>query len=471
MKGKKLVAMGLMAMLFMGCVSTQTHESSLKELEDAKKASAMTAKEFAQYKEQSAKDFQALQEDKNKVDQQREALQAEKERLEQNVLVAKQREEDLQGQLSRLQGEHEALQTEQSRLQSSIAALTEERDRQKGDLGVLSAKNDTLTTQGQDLRTKLKSIEAQMAALQADKQKLLAGTTTAQDEIARMQQRMGTLETEVARISDLEARLSERDSQISSMQERTSQLEMEAARAKELEGTLSKRDQEIETLRQAVADREKLAGTVAALTQERDDLSLKLQGQSDLLQSEEEERQRLVEERAAKEAEIQRLTQTHSQLAESLKAEIAKGNIQIQQVRDKLTINLVDKILFDSGRVDIKAQGLDVLKQVSDVLVNVTDKQIRIEGHTDNVPIRGKLQERYPSNWELSTARATNVVRYLIQKGELSPTNLTAVGHADTQPVANNDEEEGRSLNRRIEIVLFPKDLSEIATDIQTGGS
>jgi chemotaxis protein MotB len=109
-----------------------------------------------------------------------------------------------------------------------------------------------------------------------------------------------------------------------------------------------------------------------------------------------------------------------------------------------------------------------VLKQVGDILKTVADKQIRIEGHTDNVPISAKLQSRYKTNWELSTARATTVVRYLIDQGNVDRQHLSAVGYADTQPVAPNDTDEGRSANRRIEIVLYPKDLKDIAGQVET---
>ena len=170
----------------------------------------------------------------------------------------------------------------------------------------------------------------------------------------------------------------------------------------------------------------------------------------------------MEKERLAKEEEIKRLTRTQEELSRSLQDEIAKGNITIQQVRDKLTINMVDRVLFDSGRAEIKPAGLKVLKQVGDVLKTVSDKQIRIEGHTDNVPISTKLQDRFKTNWELSTARATTVVRYLIDQGGVDREQLSAVGYADTRPVATNDTDEGRSSNRRIEIVLYPKDLSQI---------
>jgi chemotaxis protein MotB len=171
----------------------------------------------------------------------------------------------------------------------------------------------------------------------------------------------------------------------------------------------------------------------------------------------------LAEERAAKEEEIKRLTRTQEELSKSLQDEIAKGNITIQQVRDQLTINMVDRVLFDSGQAQVKPAGLKVLKQVSDVLNKITDKQIRIEGHTDNVPISAKLQDKFKSNWELSTTRATTVVRYLTDHGGISPQYLSAVGYADTHPVASNDTEAGRASNRRIEIVLYPRDLSKIA--------
>ena len=154
--------------------------------------------------------------------------------------------------------------------------------------------------------------------------------------------------------------------------------------------------------------------------------------------------------------------------SKSLQDEISKGNITIQQVRDRLTINMVDRVLFDSGQAQVKPAGVKVLKQVSDIVKTVTDKQIRIEGHTDNVPISSKLQSHFKTNWELSTARATTVVRYLIDRGSVNRRHLSAVGYADTQPRASNDSEEGRSSNRRIEIVLYPKDLKDIAGQVGT---
>jgi chemotaxis protein MotB len=196
--------------------------------------------------------------------------------------------------------------------------------------------------------------------------------------------------------------------------------------------------------------------------QEREQLAANLADARRRLEAEEAEKAGLEQERAAKEAEIQRLTKTHDDLAKSLQDEIAKGDIQLKQVRDRLTINMVDRVLFDSGQAQVKPAGLKVLKQVSDVLRKVADKQIRIEGHTDNVPIGVKLREKFATNWELSTARATSVVRYLIEEGGIDRAMISAGGYADTRPVDSNDTEGGKAANRRIEIVLYPKDLAEI---------
>jgi len=204
-----------------------------------------------------------------------------------------------------------------------------------------------------------------------------------------------------------------------------------------------------------------LEADAARLAKEREQLR---QEQSQLAATLEDERLAKL----AKEEEIARLTRTQEELSKSLQDEIAKGNITIQQVQDRLTINMVDRVLFDSGRAQVKPAGVEVLTQVGDVLNKVTDKQIRIEGHTDNVPISPKLQSRFKTNWELSTARATTVVRYLIDRGGVDRLHLSAVGYADTHPLAPNDSEVVRSSNRRIEIVLYPKDLKEIAGQVKT---
>lgn len=161
---------------------------------------------------------------------------------------------------------------------------------------------------------------------------------------------------------------------------------------------------------------------------------------------------------AAKAAELAAAKKNFDDVSSGLKSEIAAGEIKLTQLQGKLTVNLVDRILFDSGKAEVKDDGRRVLDKVGGVLNSVKDKNIRIEGHTDDKPITGELLAKYPTNWELSTARATAVARYLQDKAKVDPTRLVAAGFGEFHPVAPNDTAESRALNRRIEIVLVPKD-------------
>jgi chemotaxis protein MotB len=125
-------------------------------------------------------------------------------------------------------------------------------------------------------------------------------------------------------------------------------------------------------------------------------------------------------------------------------------------MKNRLTMTMVDKIIFPSGSAEISKAGKKVLDKVVSILKDIKDKRIQVEGHTDNVRIVSELKNRYPTNWELSTARATEVVRYLQEHGGLDPSLLSATGYGEHKPVASNDTEEGRHKNRRIEIVLLP---------------
>lgn len=161
--------------------------------------------------------------------------------------------------------------------------------------------------------------------------------------------------------------------------------------------------------------------------------------------------------------EMEEMRGTYENLLENMKGEIEKGEITITQLRGKLKVNMLDEILFDSGKTTIKPQGVEVLERVGTILLNVKDKAINIEGHTDDVPIGAELSKKYPTNWELSAVRATTVARYLQEKIGIEPGLLSAVGYGEYQPVAPNESEEERAKNRRIEIVLVPMEIVPIS--------
>ena len=169
----------------------------------------------------------------------------------------------------------------------------------------------------------------------------------------------------------------------------------------------------------------------------------------------------IVELVKEKEKAIAQLKGTYDNLVSELNEEIKKGEIEVIQLKDKLTLSMVEKILFDSGSAAIKQNGKEVLARVAEILGSIHDKQIRIEGHTDNVQIGPVLAEKFPTNWELSTTRSTTVVRYLQQQG-VDPTFLSAAGYSEYSPVDTNETEEGKARNRRIEIVLIPLETDRI---------
>jgi chemotaxis protein MotB len=153
---------------------------------------------------------------------------------------------------------------------------------------------------------------------------------------------------------------------------------------------------------------------------------------------------------------IRLLDDTKKTIATSLKDEIAAQDIEIVEMEDTFKVVFVDKILFDSGSAEINEKGKQLLLVVAESVRAHKDESILVEGHTDNLPLGPTLKEKFPSNWELSVARAAAVVRFLQKVGRLQPERLAACGYSFYRPIASNKNREGRRQNRRIEIILGP---------------
>ncbi len=192
---------------------------------------------------------------------------------------------------------------------------------------------------------------------------------------------------------------------------------------------------------------------IAALSEQLGDMQ---QTNDQLLTTIEELNRALEKEKIAREARLAKVKNTYNQLVGALEAEIERGELTISNLEGQLSVNLLNNILFDSGKTAIKPAGQKVLKSLGDVLNKFPDKALQIAGHTDNVQISSRLKERYPSNWELSTARATSVVHFLQDKVGLEGERLIAAGYSEYRPVASNEEAAGRAQNRRIQILLVP---------------
>ena len=157
----------------------------------------------------------------------------------------------------------------------------------------------------------------------------------------------------------------------------------------------------------------------------------------------------------------QNISVVQQQLGEFIEEEGLEGNVEMRETDRGLVISVTGQLLFDIGRAEILPEGEELLNEV---ITNVEEipNEIMVEGHTDDWPIS---TEEFPSNWELSTARATNVVRYLINNTDLNPARFSAAGYSEYRPVAPNDTAEDRARNRRVEIVvlnsILPEDMEE----------
>jgi chemotaxis protein MotB len=236
-----------------------------------------------------------------------------------------------------------------------------------------------------------------------------------------------------AQIADLEKRGAELDAKLKATQAERDGLQKSLDDTTALAGELKKR---LEKLGQNV---EKLTSEKGELSRTLDDAKLRL---------EELRKQKLAAEARAA---------TFRNLMEKLRSMIDAGQLKVIIRDGRMLIALESDVLFDSGKTNLKPAGQAALAKVAQVLASITDRKYQVAGHTDDVPIH---TARFPSNWELSTARAVEVVNFLIANG-MKPQQVSAAGFGEFDPVAPNDSPEHRAQNRRIEIVLQPN-LSEL---------
>ncbi|MFA5140518.1 MAG: OmpA family protein [Elusimicrobiota bacterium] len=330
-------------------------------------------------------------------------LQSDAQELSTKLAAAEQRATELQASLTRLDERADSLSKERDSLQQANADLSKS----------LGAKQDELS--------KLN------ARLQSD-------LTAARLELTQTQ----------GKAANLESKVTEFTAQLDQTTVKAAQLATEREQLQEANASLSK---------SLGSTQNELSKTVAKLSEDKRTLEARVA-----------ELSKTAEELKAKQdRELAQTKATYESLMGELKQEVSKGQVQITQMQGKLSVNVADTIFFDSGKADIKDSGRKVLERVGGILSHISDKQIRIEGHTDDVPIRGTLKERYASNWELSAARATMVARFLQEKAKVDGALLIAAGYGEYRPVAPNDTEAGRAKNRRIEIVLIDKELGRAA--------
>jgi chemotaxis protein MotB len=197
------------------------------------------------------------------------------------------------------------------------------------------------------------------------------------------------------------------------------------------------------------------------LNQEKSDLTGEVSQLEQQLTAIEQSRQQLEGKLSEREKKVNELKGTYDGLVADLRDELASGQVQIEQLRNGIRLNVADEILFPSGSAKLDEGGETVLKKVAAQVVK-SPNRVEVAGHTDDVPISSGLQKRYPTNWELAAARAASVVRLMEQEG-IQGSRLRAASLGQHHPVAANDSEQGRSRNRRIEIKLIPPTATDLA--------
>jgi chemotaxis protein MotB len=272
-------------------------------------------------------------------------------------------------------------------------------------------------------------------------------------ELARLRTAADNLSAANRRSSDLERQLADRDRELAALKGNAGDLGQANSRISDLERELATAQATSAASQLAASDLDKSKQEATDLQKELGNRNLRLASLEKQLADRDEELSRL---RGDLSAEMQKLAQAQRGLVRALRPEIEKGDISVDLNSERLQINLASQYLFGLGEDQIKPDGVNALKQVGTILKDYPEYNVEVAGHTDNLAIRRKLKEKFPTNQALSEARAASAVTALTEGG-IAANSLTAAGYAEAKPVAPNTTEEGRQKNRRVEIRVTPK--------------
>ena len=424
--------------------------------------------------------------------------------LEDEIAKGKKEIEGFQYQLSEMSGEKDKVEAKMAQLRSLYDGDLSELNNANERISELESASNNKDQKLAEFEEKLQNLEKQLeeekkakAALETELSYRDATTTELKEKLKSSQSRILYLEGEIAKgkgeneeiqrqLSDLETEkaiaVSKMDQLKSSYDVNSMELKSAKERISELENTVSVKEQGLSKFEERVHDLEKQLedekDAKAALETElsyRDAATKELQeklksSQSRILSLEDEiakgkseiERLQLQlsnikGEKDNTEIKIGQLKTTYENLVSDLKKQIENQEVTIKTFEEKISVTFVDRILFEFGKAKISPKGRMILGKIGNTLKNVQGKQIRVVGHTDDVPIAPGYHYKFPSNWELSAARAASVVNYLQNEQGLDPANLEAVGRSFYEPIASNETSKGRAQNRRVNINIVPK--------------
>lgn len=204
---------------------------------------------------------------------------------------------------------------------------------------------------------------------------------------------------------------------------------------------------------------------------ELEGIQSKLSGANDTLNSALTDNAKLKEQldtlqKTVADLELEKATATQMAkgLEEEMRTALESKDVTISKLQGKLTVNILDRVLFNSGEAELNSGGEAVMRKLAAFLTQHQNLKIHVIGHTDNIPIRPEARSRFASNWELSSARALAAVHFLTERAGIDARRLGAVGYGEFRPVADNATADGRAKNRRIAIVILPDELTGVET-------
>ena len=403
----------------------------------------------------------------------------------------------------------EAFQSEFTTKDTLVQSLRDQLDMSHKETVQLKSAYDTLISELTELKKNRERIP-----------EIESSIFTKDEELSQMENMLEDLEndykSELTKREALTAQLSSKNTKVMELQDRLKETQ---SRIKTLEDNIAKSKMEIETLRNQLSELKKekvmaenrinrLQGKYATLVADQDELKMTqdrvaeleqnllllkteyneekssnealelelaglrkqlqdTQSWADSLENElgkdktkiewlQQQHERLALEKSSVEDKLGEVQNTYNELVNDLKRQIQNQEVTIKTFQEKISVSFVDHILFKTGKATITPAGQKVLQKVGKTLKNIKDKKIRVVGHTDDVPILSSSKYKYPTNWELSAARAARVVRFFQDEAGLDPKIMEAVGRSYYDPVASNETAKGRAQNRRVNIIIAP---------------
>lgn len=329
-----------------------------------------------------------------------------------------------------------------------FAELDRDRQRLSEELSATRKQNETLSAKTRSLDDQLADRDRELTSLRADLNQANARSTDLERQLASTQSSLASSQSQISALQagagdngKVAAELAAAQASLAALQVGAGDKDALAAELEQAKRRISELEAQLAAFNATGADKDKLAADLAAS-----------QRRSAALEKQVSDRDReLAALRGDLSAEMAKLKDAQRGLVRALRPQIEKGNIMVDLNNERLLINLASGYLFGSGEDELKSAGADALKQVGTILKEFPEYRVSVDGHTDNRPIRSGLKKKYPSNKELSEARAAHAALAL---GEGGLSAVTTHGYADTRPVMPNTTDGGRAKNRRVEVLV-----------------